>query len=134
MNRFSIIALAAVAATVALAASPAHAALGAGEGTPGYAHETMVSTTTASRQVVRADAARAQLDGRFGSGEIAEPAVTTVAAMGADRAQVRAQAAEANRLGLVASGEQALVYTAPQLAALQAAGQQAGRVMVAGQR
>jgi hypothetical protein len=47
---------------------------------------------------------------------------------------VRAEAAEVVRLGLVASGERSVVYTAPQLAAIKAAGERATSVIVAGQR
>ncbi len=136
MNRTSLIALLATAAAAVLATTPAHAN-GTGEGTPGYPHEMAAAVSTVSRTEVRADAAKAVAEGRIAQGELglrlaadtARPVVATL-----DRAQVRAEAAEAVRLGLVASGETSVVYTAPQLAALKAAGERASRIIVAGQR
>lgn len=137
MNRFSIISLAAAAAAAVLATTPALAAQGAGEGTPGYPHELVAAASTTSRAEVRADAAKAVAEGRVASGEIglkpaAELAKPTLVAL--SRTQVRAEAAEAVRLGLVASGETGVAYTQPQLQAIQAAGERATRVIVAGQR
>jgi hypothetical protein len=64
--------------------------------------------------------------------------VTAVAAtpraVNLERVQVRAEAAEALRMGLIASGEGSVVYTAPQLAQITAAGERASRIVVAGQR
>jgi hypothetical protein len=137
MNRTSFIALATIAAAL-LAATPAHAALGAGEGQAGYPHEIAATApaVSLSRAEVRAEAARAVAEGRIASGEAGLNAeATEIAAVpGPTRAQVRAEAAEAVRLGLIASGEAAVVYTAPQLAALQAASERAGAIIVAGQR
>jgi len=135
-NRFSIFSIAAAAAAVVLATAPAHAALGAGEGTPGYPHEMAAAAPATDRAEVRAEARRAVAEGRIASGEqtltadagVVQPLVAT------SRAAVRAEAAEAVRLGLVASGERALEYTQPQLAALRAAAERAERVIVAGQR
>lgn len=132
MNRFSIISLAAAAAVVVLATAPAHAS-GVGEGTPGYPHE-FSSTSTTSRADVRAEARQAVAEGRVVAGEIGLKAEPTMASVRIERAAVRAEAAEAVRLGLVATGERSLVYTQPQLAALKAAADRAGSVVVAGQR
>jgi hypothetical protein len=135
MNRFSLIALAAAAAAV-LATAPAHAALGAGEGTPGYAHETVATPASElSRTEVRAEAARALAEGRIASGE-ATPTTTPAGASlpGLTRAQVRAEAAQALRLGLVASGEATVAYSAPQLTALLTAADRADALVVAARR
>jgi hypothetical protein len=135
MNRYSLIAIAA-AATAVLVTDPAHAALGAGEGTPGYAHETVAAPAgSPSRTEVRAEAARALAEGRIASGE-ATPATTPAKATlpVLTRAQVRAEAAEAVRLGLVSSGEAVVTYTAPQLTALLTAAERADAIVVAGRR
>jgi nucleoside phosphorylase len=129
MKTYSIVSAVALAAAALLSATGAHAALGQGEGTPGYAVETDTQATSVKRADVRAEAARAVAEGRIASGEVAL-ADTPAAWSATSRAQVRAEAAEAVRLGLVASGEQALVYTAPQLAQIRAA----GLTLVAGQR
>jgi hypothetical protein len=138
MNRFSLISLAAVAAAAVLATTPVLAAQGAGEGTPGYPHELAAAASTTSRADVRADAVKAVAEGRVASGEIGlKPAQSVVgqpAILALTRAEVRAEAVEAVRLGLVASGETSVVYTAPQLASIKAAGERASRIVVAGQR
>jgi hypothetical protein len=136
MNRYSLIAFAATAAAAVLATAPAHATLGAGEGTPGYAHETAAAPAgSLSRSEVRAEAARALAEGRIASGEATPAAAPAGMALpGLTRAQVRAEAAEALRLGLLASGEAAVVYTAPQLAALQAVVERTDAFVVAGRR
>lgn len=107
MNRFSLISLAAAVATVVLATAPAHAAQGAGEGTPGYPHEIAASTSVKQRAEVRAEAVRAVAEGRVAQGEVGLAVAAAPTSLAADRAQVRAEAAEAVRLGLVATGERA---------------------------
>lgn len=139
MNRFSFISLATAAATLVLVSATAHAAgptaLGAGEGTPGYPHEIVSTASASSRADVRAEAVRAVAEGRVASGEFGLKLASAPTTPGVvDRAQVRAEAAEAVRLGLVASGERSVVYTAPQLAAIKAAGERATHIVVAAQR
>jgi hypothetical protein len=136
MNRISLISLVAAAAALVLATAPAQAApAGAGEGTPGYPHEVAAGSSTVSRADVRAEAARALAEGRIASGEAGVTAVAaTPRAISLERVQVRAEAAEAVRLGLIVSGEGSVVYTAPQLAQIKAAGERASRIVVAGQR
>ncbi len=131
MNRQSILAIA--AAALAFAAVPSQAAMGVGEGTPGYPHETQ-ALGSASRAEVRAEAQRAVAEGRVATGEIGLKADAPLVSTVVSRAAVRAEAAEAVRLGLVATGERSVVYTQPQLAQLKAAAERATTIVVAGQR
>jgi hypothetical protein len=131
MKTFSLAAVAAAAAAV-LIALPAHAAIGHGEGVAGYPHELNQTTSSVQRDAVRSAARSAVTQGVAGAGE-ASP-VQQAEASTLSRVQVRAEAAEAVRLGLVASGEQTVVYTAPQLMALKAAGERAVSTVVAGSR
>ncbi len=132
MNRSFLISLVA-AATALVAAAPAHATLGAGEGVPGYAHENAASEPASAlgRAQVRAEAARALAERRITSGEATpEPAPALAPLPVPTRAQVRAEAAEAVRQGVVSTGEAAVVYTTSQLTLLRKAGERAGTIVV----
>jgi len=130
----STFAFVAAAAAALLTALPATAAVGSGEGTPGYAHETANTSRSSSvaRAEVRAEVRRAQAQGLLVAGEIGLPVAESLSL--ASRTQVRAEAAEAQRLGLLARGERSVVFTAPQLALIKAAGERATATVVAGSR
>jgi hypothetical protein len=130
----STIALIAAAAAALLTALPASAAAGFGEGTPGYPHEARQGEpmSTASRAEVRAEVRRAMAQGQLAGGELGLPVAEALSL--ADRDQVRAEAAEAQRLGLLAGGERSVIFTAPQLALIKAAGERATATVVAGSR
>ena len=130
----STIALVAAAAAALLTALPASASAGFGEGTPGYPHEIQQSaqTSSVSRADVHAEARRVTAQGYLAGGEFGLPVAESLSL--ASRDQVRAEAVEAQRLGLVAGGERSVIYTAPQLALIKAAGERASTTFVAGSR